>query len=160
VLSVGEPLVPSHAASPIPSVLFVAFYTETYVLPPCTPLVCTYPGRGTGFTSATGSMTETTALTLMPGPSSACQLAQAKTTFTDALGNQLRASAHGTACPTVATGPLTLTLSFTIAGGTGKYRNAGGTGTQTGWVYLQNAVGSPVGSFTWKGFYTLCVPCA
>jgi hypothetical protein len=82
VLSVGEPLVPSHAASPIPSVLFVAFYTETYVLPPCMPLVCTYPGRGTGFTSATGSMTETTALTLMPSPSSACQLAQAKTTFT------------------------------------------------------------------------------
>jgi hypothetical protein len=60
----------------------------------------------------------------------------------------------------VTSGPLTVTLSFTISGGTGKYRNAGGKGTATGWVYLQNAVGSPVGSFTWKGYYTPCAPCA
>lgn len=160
VLSLGGPIAPSHAASAIPSVPFVAFYTETYGLPPCTPQVCTYPGRGTEFTSATGSMTETTALTLMPGSSPRCQLAQSQTTFTDARGDQLLASARGFACPTVAGGPLVVSMSFTIAGGTGTYRSAGGTGMQTGWVYLQNAAGSPVASFVWKGVYTPCAPCA
>jgi hypothetical protein len=160
VLALGVPLGTSRATSTIPVVPFSAYYTETYGLPPCTPVACPYPGQGTGFTTATGAMTEKTLLTLKPGPSSSCQVAQATTTFTDAQGSQLLASASGSACPTVAGGPLSVQMSFTISGGTGKYNSAGGSGTETGWVYLQNSVGPQVGSFVWKGTYTPCLPCA
>lgn len=160
LLSLAAPLAPAQATRTIVSIPFKAFYTETYGLPPCTPQVCTYPGRGTGFTTATGAMTETTALTLMPAASSGCHLAQSTTTFTDAQGNQLAASANGAACPISANGPLVVAMRFTITGGTGTYRNAGGMGREAGWVYLQNSVGSPVASFVWNGVYTPCVPCA
>jgi hypothetical protein len=159
VLALGVPLGTSRATSTIPSVPFAAYYTETYALPPCTPLACPYPGQGTGFTTATGAMNETTLLTLRPGPSSTCKTAQGQTTFTDAQGNQLRASTSGSACPTSSTGPLAVQLSFTISGGTGRFSSAGGNGTASGWVYLQNTVGRPVGAFVWKGFYTPCLPC-
>jgi hypothetical protein len=159
-LSLGGPRGTTLAISTIPSVLFSAFYTETYGLPPCTPQACPYPGHGTGFTSATGSMTEVTSLTLKPNPSSTCQVALSQTTFTDAQGNQLSATASGSACPTVTNGPLAVHLSFTISGGTGTYSHAGGSGTETGWVYLQNTAGTPVASFVWKGTYTPCLPCA
>lgn len=160
LLSLAAPLASAQVTRTIVSIPFKAFYTETYGLPPCTPQVCTYPGRGTGYTTATGAMTETTALTLMPAVSSGCHLAQSTTTFTDAQGNQLDASATGAACPISANGPLLVTLRFTITGGTGTYRNAGGIGREAGWLYLQNGVGSPVASFVWNGVYTPCVPCA
>jgi hypothetical protein len=160
LLSLGGAPRTTRAASLIPSVPFSAFYTETYLLPPCTPMVCTYPGHGTGFTSATGSMTETTSLTLMPATPSRCHVAQAQTTFTDAQGNQLQASASGSACTTAANGPLSVHMTFTITGGTGTYQNAGGSGTEVGWVYLQNTAGPPVAAFAWNGSYTPCVPCA
>ena len=157
VLALALPFVPAHAAGPLPAVPFHAFYTETYLLPPCTPQVCTYPGRGSGYTTATGAMTETTALTLVPALSSGCHLAQTTTTFTDAQGNELMASAGGLACPTSANGPLAVRLHFTITGGTGPYRSAGGSGIAAGWVYFQNP---PIASFVWSGAYTPCVPCA
>ncbi len=160
LLSLAAPLASAHATGAIASLPFKAFYTETYGLPPCTPQACTYPGRGTGFTTATGAMTETTALTLMPAVSTGCHLAQSTTTFTDAQGNQLTASANGAACPISANGPLAVALRFTITGGTGTYRNAGGMGREAGWVYLQNSVGPPVASFVWNGVYTPCAPCA
>ncbi len=159
VLSLGLPRATTFATSTIPAMPFSAFYTETYGLPPCTPQACPYPGQGTGFTSATGSMKETTLLTLRPGPSSTCQTAQAQTTFTDVHGNQLSATASGSACPTVTNGPLSVHMTFTITGGTGTYVSAGGTGTETGWIYLQNTAGAPVASFVWKGTYTPCLPC-
>jgi hypothetical protein len=160
LLSLGVPPGATRAAGLIPSVPFSAFYTETYLLPPCTPMVCTYPGHGTGFTSATGSMTETTSLTLRPATPSRCHVAQGETTFTDTQGNQLQASASGSACATSASGPLFVRMTFTITGGTGTYQNAGGSGTEVGWVYLQNTAGPPVAAFVWKGSYTPCVPCA
>jgi hypothetical protein len=161
VLALGIPRATSGATSTIAVMPFAAFYTETYVLPPCVPPgPCPYLGRGTGFTTATGAMTEATSLTLQPGPSSTCDVARGQTTFTDAQGNQLRASASGSACPTVAGGPLTVQMSFTISGGSGRFSYAGGNGTETGWVYLQNTAGPLVGAFVWKGTYTPCVPCA
>ncbi len=160
LLALMAPLAPAHAAGPIPAAPFHAFYTETYGLPPCTPQACTYPGRGSGYTTATGAMTETTGLTLMPAASSVCRLVQTTTTFTDAQGNQLMASGNGSACPTSASGPLVVRLRFTISGGTGPYRSAGGTGIAAGWVYFQNPLGMPVASFVWSGTYTPCAPCA
>jgi hypothetical protein len=62
-------------------------------------------------------------------------------TYTGASGDSVFQTVHDTICPTTTPNAFTLTGSFTVTGGTGRFANASGSGTVQASITFTSATG-------------------